>query len=291
MKNDNVIYGGHLVAFIDLLGQSTKLKKFNTIKWWEQSDEVFHLIKETYGNVLHFREEFSEFIDNYAKPSTEEDLGQKIPSHFKETWDEISDNKITYKYISDSIIISLPLEIHKGVIPLRSIMGVLGGCAASMLFTQKRGIFFRGGIDVGPCIYDPNLHDLYGSALNEAFIYEKKADYPRIIVGKFLMNYLDSCTKNTDPTLHEVNSRLANSCLSVISEDTDGQYIIDYLGAGFKDLTSLADLPFFIKSAVKSIEANIELYKDDTKIRSKYERLKEYYKAKVDVWGTKIINF
>ncbi|MBI5676097.1 MAG: hypothetical protein HZC48_09795 [Nitrospirae bacterium] len=291
MKDDHVIFGGHLVAFLDLLGQSEELEKFNTIEWWKQSEEVLHLIKESYGKVLHLRKDFAECIDDLAKPSTEEELGRKIPPHFTETWDEVNSNKIIYKYISDSIIISVPLKINKGILPLRSIMNVLCCCAFNMLSTQMRGIFYRGGIEIGPCLYDSQLSELYGSALSKASKYEKEADYPRIIVGKILINYLDSCIKSADPALHSVNSILAQNCLSVISEDMDGQYIIDYLGEGLRKLVIAEDTTFFIKSGVESIEANIKLHKDDAEKRSKYERLKEYYKSKVDVWGAEIINF
>jgi hypothetical protein len=59
----------------------------------------------------------------------------------------------------------------------------------------------------------------------------KRAQHPRIVVGKGLMGYLDSSTKAPGREIErQLERNLAGGCLQHIARDTDGETIVDYAG-------------------------------------------------------------
>lgn len=292
MEEDKLIFGGHLVAFIDILGQSHQLKELYKIKWWEDRMGVKDILSSTYGSVLKLRKDMSTIIETFSKPSTEEQLGQVIPQEIRNVYNKATKTKIITQNVSDSIILTVQLQIIDSIIPLRSVFGVLGGIGISMMTALNRGFCFRAGIEFGPCVFDKNSNEVYGSALSESVSYEKKADCPRIIVGDHLFEYLNDFSNLKEGSeLYNINAAIAKRCLSIVSKDQDGLYCVDYLGKRFKETLGSVDSSPMIKGAIQFITKQIDEHKSDPKIHGKYLKLKNYFESRRDVWGRELINF
>lgn len=279
---DKLYFGGHLVAFVDILGQSAKLSKLKKIKWWESDQETVPALQDTYGRVLKFRKIFNGFLSKFCKPSVLDNVFQEIldPDQMK-VWNQFGQSRILTKGISDSLIMTLPLFLTNGLAPLKSIYGVLGACASSMLVSLNCQFAFRGAVEIGPCIFDTRSNEVYGSALNDAVRYEKDADWPRIIVGPALVNYLEECTKlpNKSPA-YKINAALARRCLSVISKDESDIFFVDYLGKEF-EFQALENTDKIIDGALKFVDSQIRKFEKDSKIGAKYIKLKKYFESRI----------
>lgn len=289
MSKSELSFGGHLVAFIDLLGQSKDLKKMYEINWWDDYAGVKDILSSTYGNVLSFRNDMNNFMESFSKQTIPEEVILTLSNENQVKYRELIKTKIHSQNVADSIILSVPLHITNGIIPLKSVLAVLSGSAVCMISSLSNGFCFRAGIEFGPCLFNEDLNEVYGSALSESVAIEKKADFPRIIVGDHLVQYLKDLS--LDESLHPLNSGLAKRCLSLICQDHDGLYFVDYLGKPLKNLLRSVDSSKVIKSAIEHINKQLSVFRSDEKIYSKYVRLKEYFLTRSDVWGTTLISF
>ena len=282
-KEDELYFGGHLVAFLDILGQSTKLSDLNKLKWWKLDKETISSLQGTYGRVLKFRKIFNNFLSKFCNPSVLDNVFQELsnPDQLK-IWNQFGPSRILTKGISDSLIMTLPLFLTNGLAPLKSIYGVLGACASSMLVSLNYNFAFRGAVEIGPCIFDTRSDEVYGSALNDAVRYEKDADWPRIIAGPALVNYLEDCTKlPTEPIVNKINASVALKCLSLITKDEFGVYFVDFLGNGFSELQKLDNTDKIIKDAFKFVNSQVQKFGSDDKIGAKYIKLKMYFESRL----------
>jgi len=254
-REDKLYFGGHIVAFIDILGQSAKLSKLKKSKWWEFNQETLTALQETYWRVLRFREIFNGFLSRFCRPSVLDTIFQELSDPSKqETWNHFDQSRILVKGMSDSLVITFPLKVTNGLIPVKSIYGVLVACASSMLVSLNYRFAIRGAVEIGPCVYDPRSYEVYGSALNDSVYYEKEADWPRILVGAELVKYLEECTNlPKEPIAFSINSAEAHQCLSLLAQDAASLYYIDYLGTGFKKLSALKNKKG-VRSALGSFE-------------------------------------
>ena len=91
----------------------------------------------------------------------------------------------------------------------------------------RAGTFFRGGIEIGAGI-ELSDGDLYGPVLNNVHqLEEKVANYPRVVIGKRLDNFIHSEGQPVDIEYFP-NSALANArdiCKGLVCQDNDGQII------------------------------------------------------------------
>lgn len=282
-SEDNLYFGGHLVAFLDIMGQSNKLSELKKHEWWNIDENTISSLQNTYGRVLKFRNIFNSFLTKFCKQSVLDAVFQEIsdPDELK-LWNQFSQERILTKGISDSLIMTLPLLLNIGLAPLKSIYGVLGACGSSMLSSLNYQFTFRGAVEIGPCIFDQKSNEVYGSALNDAVRYEKEADWPRIIVGPALIRYLKDCVKlPTEPMANRINISTAQKCLALIAQDENGDYFVDYLGNGFDELQDLQNTKKIIETAYQYINSQAVRYRDDKKIGQKYIKMKEYFESRL----------
>jgi hypothetical protein len=282
-SEDKIYYGGHLVAFLDILGQSTNLDDMKKGQWWKVDKDTITSLQNSYGRVLKFREIFNRFLSKFCKPSKLDVAFQKIsdPDQLK-LWNQFGEKRILTKGISDSVIMTLPLFVTNGLAPMKSIYGVLGACGSSMLISLNYKFALRGAVEIGPCIYDTNSNEVYGSALNDAVKYEKEADWPRVVVGQAIVDYLNQSTElPTTPIVNQINASTAQKCLSLISQDENGIYFVDYLGKGFEDLFALQNTDKVIDGALHYINMQLSAHGPYCKIYDKYSKLKNYFESRL----------
>jgi hypothetical protein len=286
-KNTDIYYGGHLVAFIDVLGQSCKLDKLKQIEWWKLTDETQSILRSTYGRVLLFRKLFKNFITSFSKESVLDKIFQTIfEPKGESSWDHYGEKRILFSPISDSIILTFPLNLHNGLLPLKSIFGVFSACASSMLLSLNSEFAVRGAIEIGPCIYDSTSNEVYGSALSDAVKYEKDANWPRILVGPELVKYLEDCKKlPSGHTVNQLNIGTAELCLSGLAKDEDGSYFLDFLSGVYFKHTDSNKYQVMVDKALSFIKRQIERFDEKPTIQQKYVKLQEYFSKSINPTG------
>ena len=76
--------------------------------------------------------------------------------------------------------------------------------------------------------------EIYGTALERAYLLEcQRAKYPRILIGENLWRYLSAALlefgKGTTPGSSGAEA-IVQKMMGMVSTDTDGERILDYLG-------------------------------------------------------------
>ncbi len=278
-KDKKIYFGGHLVAFLDLLGQSDGLSKLKEISWWDFQEETRKILSETYGRVKKFRNGVDHYLKRFGKPTPMDTVlmnvlgGEELEIH-----NHFGENKIIKKGIADSIILNFPLVPSGGLLPLKSIYGVLGACASNLLLSLYAGYTIRGAIEIGPCIYNLETSEVYGTALSDAVKYEKEAFWPRIVIGPELIKYIEESKRlpKTTPT-NRVNISCADLCLKLISRDEEGKYFLDYLSPNFSEIQKLPNLDVILEKATIFIKTELKRNEARSEVRDKFAKLKAYF--------------
>lgn len=251
----------YALSFVDILGQKAKLEQLNDNSL--NKKEIQKIFKETFGAVKEFRNCFTSTFEIIEKKSISSE--KKYSSNQLKT-DSFSDLMTNY--------VSLRNDIN--LLPLKGIYSLMLATGGTFLQMLSIGIPVRGAIEVGKgIIHTLNGHDeLYGSALSEAYSLESKAEYPRIIIGKFLYEHVeiiasDIATSDTD----KINQKYAIKCLDMISTDYDGCYILNYLSSAFP-----SDGVIYRK-AISTINNEIIIAKSEKnkKLENRYNQLKTFF--------------
>src|SRR5688572_20470172 len=95
----------YLVAFLDVLGQRAKIRKWKDLPENEREREVFiSNLKETAGVVLGFRRVFQDFLQGLQ---TQSERSSSYSPEMRSVMNELIKHKIIIKTISDSMIIAV----------------------------------------------------------------------------------------------------------------------------------------------------------------------------------------
>ena len=279
-KEEDIVYRNYVVAFIDVLGQQEyfrPLKEFKIIAKQDGLEEVLAKVDiNTAYRVNKFREDFEVFFNAIIE---ERPVPPSVPAEKIETFKELRRANIKYKSFSDCMQIFTPLQVVKSyTVVANSIFGMLMTSGEMMLFSLSEKSAFRAGMEIGIGI-EIEKSEVYGPALFEAYRLESKiAQYPRIVVGNILIDYLNNLSSGTPQEENQESldislcKIMAENCLNMITEDIDGCMILDYLGKEFtrgakealgkekfKEIAELASI--FVASENKrfSKEKNVKL--------------------------------
>jgi len=295
MKKD-IKYGYYAVAFIDILGQKDVFNQLNNIEFDdkpETKDKIIQIDEDSAGFVEKLRQLYQKYFDLLTEvkpPSYEVSDGKKV------IYDEVRKVHLKHYSFSDSIVAFVPLQSDKYCSPaINGVYGIFAACGGLLLIALAMGKVFRAGIDVGKGI-ELESGEVYGPALYNAHYLECRiAQYPRIVLGNELLNYLGSLSVKHKQASHqpqediELCKTMADCCLSMVELDIDGNPYLDYLGDNFKkrfdnyssqeDITNYSDT---VNKAIDFIEKQvIEKRKGrDSKLALRYHWLLNYFKGK-----------
>lgn len=319
----DLIAADYVVAFLDLLGYREMLRSFD-----------FHPIPEDAPTQKKLRDGLVEVVKlrrrmmGIAKsflfgaeikiPPEANALHDKAKTAFLES----RKAKIYKDEGPDHIVLGASCAPTPGEhFPARGIFALFTG--ASVLATMQLymggdsglSLPLRGGIGLGPGML-ADLADgddveelLYSSALMHAYDIESKTAYfPRIVVHRRVVDYLDALKDDPDPRALAVMQRtLAAKCRAMVVKDpTDDQYMLDFFG---KELAEVAgsNLPpgmaaktrQFVKDCFRDAQIRRRLALDKTyemesereaeekkhnSIVKKYEWLDRYMEDRVQFW-------
>lgn len=301
MNDINISPKVYVVAVIDMLGQKEDLEKHRFItetpegvclpKTSDEQKKFNEIQDRTYGNVYDLRERFKSALKifrnaflNHPEIKSFSPEDQKIINNLAKP--------MSYQFLSDTIIIHTAL-VEKDELETRyNIAEMIFACATVTLISFSYGNFFRGGIEIGIGAEFPENEGIYGLVLNDAYYLESKiAQYPRIVIGDKLKNLIQYPNKKMaySKCLADIIDRIDNFCRSIIVEDKDGNFIVDFLSKSIANLSmniSSHQSQDYVGKALVEIGDQYTkwLKKRDIKLCSRYTMLKNYYLEHLDNW-------
>ena len=137
---------------------------------------------------------------------------------------------------SDLVALSLSVASGRKKIPMLGIFLTTAAFGSASLWSLDRGHPVRGGIelDVAWRFGRPDAQiEIYGRALAKAHRLESKvAGYPRIVLGRNLLEYIELWAKLPDsnpdtPYTDRANRWCAELVLGILVVDDDGERVVD----------------------------------------------------------------
>jgi len=116
---------------------------------------------------------------------------------------------------------------------MNSIYGILMASAGMFILSLAAKHAIRGGIEIdGGIKLAPESIEIYGPALFKAVTLEGHvAKHPRIVIGPGMLDFLTAVTAGTSTERTAIYARqIAGLCREMIVKDSDGHFILDYLG-------------------------------------------------------------
>jgi hypothetical protein len=273
--------GHYLVALIDILGQKEKLLELKDLPAFPEEHKRFiETLKDTYGVVETFRNAFDTFFQRFLSDSSK---GFPLPAPLRQQFADLRVTSVKTQRFADTVIVYASLRTDAGNVPLNGVFAALLACSSTFLATLAGGFPCRGGIDIGLAA---ELHEgeIYGPALNSAYDLERRvAQYPRIVVGQGVIDYLNQYAKvQGDDTMAKYMRALAQRCLALLAKDDNGHPFLDVLGEGHKNVVGsdvlkdiIPEAYAFVVEQAKQAEKN-----DDRKLASRYALLRQYFEAR-----------
>lgn len=220
-------YGYYCLAFLDILGQRRKLRQFPRLP--KQDEETRELLKETAGYVLRLRQHLADTFEAFGKPTP---LLTDLPDDAQARI-LAARNSVQYRGFSDSFIMAISFRGDAEQFgPVIGVFGCLVACCMLHLLALSYKRPIRGGIDVGPGL-DLTDDEVYSPVLERAhFLESQVADYPRLLVGEELLNYLNELEKQSTAAtpLGRLAPKFASDCKALITVDSDGLRCLIFLG-------------------------------------------------------------
>jgi hypothetical protein len=285
--SDNLLFQNYLVVFLDHLGQRKILEEISKLPTnSDEQQEFIQLIKETHGKVIVLREIFRDFFDESKKYRPNVNL---IPPELQADFIALQKSEEYYYPMSDSGIIAVPLMNNddncKAINGVYSAFTVTSGIGLMALSCK---VPLRGGLDVGIAAQIEN-NEIYGPGLASAYKIESEiSEYPRFVIGHELIHYLkfvynQQCTTRSGFYAKEI----AKLCWQMIVRDSDGRYMLDFLGSKFKEVADEAIDSEVVKKALVFVQSQYEQFvtEKNEKLASRYYRLLNYFNSRLSVWG------
>ena len=282
-------YGYHAVAFLDILGQQNEWKEEEGLP---ENKEEFDILLKKLRRTIGFIDELRKQLKATSEiMSGESEFQSKLSEPIKSEFKRLKNSDVIIQTFSDSFVVSASLRITKDVpVPINGLREILFGSALTQIYTLARKHVMRGGITVSTGIRMPEGKEIYGPALNEAYLLEKDiADYPRIVIGNGVMDYLNECLNVSGDSKEDKLTKLfAERCKSIITLDEDGVPILDFLCKEIVDLTknlpASADGKEILVLVKEHITEQLNYWKNlrDEKLISRYERLMKYFNSRVE---------
>jgi len=291
MAEDNINYYHYLVAFIDILGQKEAFQGLEGQSLEDNHPRLIEAHKQTAMFVEVLRNGFQDFFDAYTE---EREPSVKVPPEKMEQFKEMLKSNLKHQRFSDCIQAYVCLHTDKyHSHAINGVFGTLLACGGMMVLSLAMKKAFRAGIEVGLGTELDN-GEIYGPALYKAYALESKiAEYPRIVIGKELMNYLATVANKKlgmpEQTKEDAEwcKAMATKCMKMFVRDLDGVPILDYLGNDFlesvnENTEQAKKFEEVLGQASDFVESEYKKRKDagDKKLALRYYLLLNYFKAK-----------
>jgi hypothetical protein len=233
-SKDPIQISNYAILYMDVLNQREKLSKLVDLPVNEaEYESFFELLRNTYGVVDGYAEMFEAYLSqtNTEPPST-------VAEHYRQQYKRFVGPSIGQFLFSDSMLYYMSLNEQEGVVPTIRLHDLLRAAASVFAWGLADGNPARAGLDIGIAANFPRI-GIYGPGLYNAYALEEKvAQYPRVVIGQTLHDYLIQSSKEPGQTNEGILRRkFARKCLDLIYEDYDGVTALDYAGKGVRKMS------------------------------------------------------
>jgi hypothetical protein len=205
--------------------------------------------------------------------------------------------KPNFRGFSDSFVVSVPLKRDDDNSDERTLarcMSALSAASIVMLTSLASKHALRGGIDVGAAT-EITTGEIYGAASERVYLLEsRQADYPRVLIGDELWNYLSLGIKEfeklTTPDAERIR-KLIRRLVELTTVDADGRRILDYLGPGTASMSTQNRARILVQPAYQFVldQQQHWLSKGNTKLSGRYAVIRRYFESRLPLWGLSAI--
>ncbi|OGS22729.1 MAG: hypothetical protein A2314_01075 [Elusimicrobia bacterium RIFOXYB2_FULL_50_12] len=284
------------VAFIDILGQKEALRAFRNLSFDKPKEQLQQEWARTYESTAGFIENLRNSFNNFFKSyTTERPVPNSIPQDKVSLWRNLQQTRKLNEYtFSDCIQYSVSLrdtgEYYSPV--MNGLWGILMAYGGMALFALSQGKALRGAIDIGLGT-KLSSGEVYGSVSLDVYELESKAaQYPRIVIGHGVIDFLQRFVNKENPSLAskidndiEVCVGIKDHLLKMLAYDFDKVVILDYLGETLRTSLTNTDaarkyFSALINNAVKFIETEYAKHMNANRMElsKKYGYLLNYFK-------------
>jgi len=267
----------YAAVFIDILGQREELKGCGLLP--DNQDEVISIVKRTVRVIERLHTQFEQFYNALTSKTN----GLHIPEDQRQEFINLQAINLQFQRFSDGIVVYISIAKDAEHSPINGLYGLYGLIAASgslclLGLAQKTPI--RAGLDIAWGV-ELNESELYGCIVSRAYELESKiAKGPRVVLGEEVIRYIDANYKFPGEGVNERYGReMAGICKQMIIKDEDGQYIVDYLGIGFKKYIANNIDNSIYKDALSYVDEQLDYWsnRNDNKLKIRYSMLRKYF--------------
>ncbi len=288
IENDTTYYGYHVVCLIDVLGQKKKLARWAELPEDSQtSPEFIEDIRDTVGTVLAFREGFIRFFDQSGQ-CTMPDRVAALGKEQMVQYHRAKEYSVNVERFADTFVFSSQILNSHGDTSIMPAYHILNACCMAMLWSLEGKTPIRGAITIGAgAVLEDN--SFYGHALAEAHHLESEvADYPRIILSPNFQSFLAEGHKySSDPVVSSTMKEFGQICRSLVCQDEDGCFCVDFLGKGVRSiLTPESSWATAATNAYHFVRSEAIRFRDErnTKLARRYSALQRYIESRLPLW-------
>ena len=280
-----IMFGHHVVTLIDLLGQQSKLAEWDFLPETAYDKQKFiAAVRQSFGKVTVWREQFEKYYKLWLDSS-------ELPKGFAKTlpdggraYREFAETSLRFMRFSDTIVIYSPVVNQYDHANAGTVLAHMYTCGLLMLAALNGNTVFRGAIELGMA-GQIDKAELYGPVVAAVHRLESAvAEYPRILVGQRLHEYLIAQVENPEDSAPSRNNRgVASNCLRLAGCDLDGERILDYMGTGFADMATQKEDWQMLRDgacAFAKRERDRFLRSGDQKLTDRYNRLCAYHDSR-----------
>jgi hypothetical protein len=274
------------VAFLDLMGYREQLLSTDVFPALTSATEAIELFKDVVGRRRALVDGPKKFFA--AAAAAHRSIGG-LPPEALQLQKHMSKIRVATTGFADNVVLETPLDDVDRA-PIVALHEMVLASAITLSQHLALGSPLRGGIEVGYGMWA--YGQLHSGATVTAVNLEKRAGYPRILVGDRFRAYLEheSQAPSTSGPLR-IHRAIASSLKRILYRDPldppDYPMGIDYLGSDFQAL-----VPGMKSETVKNIwrfaHESLERFRNDpnrAKERGYYERLIAYVEPRLEIWG------
>jgi hypothetical protein len=268
-------------AWLDLLGQSAAFKRTDFVPTSDDDPRVGafrQAVGESIGAIRDVRKTLDNFraqIDDKRTPPESSDPAKK------EFIRRSRLSSVRVFRISDGMLLACPLKPEGDEFPTTSVHEIVMTCLSMLPIQLSKKRPIRGGIEVGTGAEIDG--EFFGAAMVKAYEIERDcAEYPRVVVGQGMMSFLQAARAEPGDNPYLAYQRAtAEKVLSVIDKDTDGKWVLDYLGQGVRAMNIHLD-PFVPEMrAFVDGERNKFRAANNQKLFGRYSQLLQFIDSRI----------
>ena len=271
-------FGNYLVAFLDLLGQRDAMRGQGLLPVLQSDSdrEAFTRIAiASIGAVVMLQKTSEEIFRGYERHNITH-LAKLLPVDAQGLLQDLNAGKISTQRWSDGLMHYYSMRGSNILRDLSAYYALIARTGSNALIGLARGQPIRGGIEVS---WGVELHEneLYGPAVANAYALESSiAQYPRIVIGPFAMDYLVHLSANTESALDMRVARVfAMSILDMTFRDHDGAHCVHYLAPEFVKDPDSPHVELFPR-AMSFVESQLTKHRSCPKLFRRYQQLHAY---------------